>query len=85
MKTEAIANEIVCYSIRGGNKEESVSTTMVTPRVDENPETNIFTYLVYGQMYAFFKSQYFNLTTDNPFPSGEVNRVVKKFQIHEFK
>ena len=35
-------------------------------------------------MYAFFKSQYLGNTTDNPFPTGEVNRVVKKFKIHEF-
>lgn len=46
--------------------------------------TAIFTYLIYGQMYAFFKSQHYGLTTDNPFPTGEVNRVVKKFQIYEF-
>lgn len=84
MKNEAVANEIVCYSLKGETKEEIVSTKLITPRVEESPEINIFTYLVYGQMYAFFKSQYFNLTTDNPFPSGEVNRVVKKFQIHEF-
>ena len=45
---------------------------------------SLFIYLIYGQMYAFFKSQYLGNTTDNPFPTGEVNRVVKKFEVHKF-
>ena len=47
-------------------------------------EKSLFIYLIYGQMYAFFKSQYLGNTTDNPFPTGEVNRVVKKFEVHKF-
>ena len=35
--------------------------------------------------YCIEKSEkYLGNTTDNPFPTGEVNRVVKKFKIHEF-
>lgn len=85
MFEEKMANMIVSYSI---NPEiiSKVSDLTISPnkKVLVNDITAILTYLVYGQMYAFFKSQYFGLTTDNPFPTGEVNRVVKKFEIHKY-
>lgn len=83
MKEEDIAT-LVTYSV--GESEISNYTNEII-RVNSEIRNNIlaiFTYLVYGQMYAFFKSQYLNLTTDNPFPSGVVNRVVKKFEIHKY-
>ncbi len=84
MKSEDVANNIVTYSLKDCDCVKEASKVVVSPAVEINLEKAIFTYLIYGQMYAFFKSQHFNLTTDNPFPSGEVNRVVKKFQIYEF-
>ncbi|WP_073507821.1 SIS domain-containing protein [Streptobacillus notomytis] len=84
MKSENVANNIVTYSLKDCDKVKEATKVIITPNVEINLEKAIFTYLIYGQMYAFFKSQHFNLTTDNPFPSGEVNRVVKKFQIYEF-
>ncbi|WP_064612232.1 SIS domain-containing protein [Streptobacillus moniliformis] len=84
MKSENVANNIVTYSLKDCNDVKEATKVIITPNTTISLEKAIFTYLIYGQMYAFFKSQHFNLTTDNPFPSGEVNRVVKKFQIHEF-
>ncbi|CAM3148883.1 SIS domain-containing protein [Streptobacillus ratti] len=84
MKSENVANNIVTYSLKDCNDVKEATKVIITPNVEINLEKAIFTYLIYGQIYAFFKSQHFNLTTDNPFPSGEVNRVVKKFQIYEF-
>ena len=37
---------------------------------------------VFSQVFAFFKSQSMNITTDNPCPSGEVNRVVQGVTIY---
>ncbi|VWL85667.1 SIS domain-containing protein [Oceanivirga miroungae] len=85
MFEEEMANMIVSYSINP-EKISKVSNLTISPsrKVLVNDITAILTYLVYGQMYAFFKSQHFGLTTDNPFPTGEVNRVVKKFEIHKY-
>ena len=38
--------------------------------------------VVFGQIFAFLKSQSMGITTDNPCPSGEVNRVVKGVTIY---
>ena len=65
------------------NTNESVAPE-IEEKINNNELYSLFIYLIYGQMYAFFKSQYLGNTTDNPFPTGEVNRVVKKFKIHEF-
>lgn len=82
---EKKANQVVSYSLEETKELIDATNTVVSPKVLEPTlEKAIFTYLVYGQMYAFFKSQYFNLTTDNPFPGGDVNRVVKKFRIYEY-
>jgi len=34
-------------------------------------------YIVYCQVFSFFKSINANITPDNPCPTGEVNRVVQ--------
>ncbi|MCO7251536.1 SIS domain-containing protein [Pseudoalteromonas sp. Ps84H-4] len=39
-------------------------------------------YIVYCQIFAFFKSISLGLTPDNPCPTGEVNRVVKGVTIY---
>jgi len=41
-------------------------------------------YIVIAQLIAFFKSQSLNITTDNPCPTGEVNRVVQGVIIHKY-
>lgn len=65
-------------------KEDGITKNLYLYKVENDILEAIFTYLVKGQMFAFFKSQYFGLGTDNPFPTGEVNRVVKKFQIYKY-
>lgn len=43
-----------------------------------------FPYLVFGQLYAFYSSFYSGITTDNPCPTGEVNRVVKGVTLYPY-
>lgn len=45
----------------------------------------IFPFLVVGQLYAFYSSLHLGYTTDNPCPTGEVNRVVKGVTIYSYK
>ena len=40
-------------------------------------------YIVVAQLFSFYQSLKFNLSPDNPCPSGEVNRVVEGVTIHE--
>ena len=42
-------------------------------------------YVLYCQILAFYKSLSLSIDADNPFPLGEVNRVVKGARIHEYK
>lgn len=65
-------------------KGDGITKNIYLYKTDTDILEAIFTYLVKGQIYAFFKSQYFKLGTDNPFPTGEVNRVVKKFKIYKY-
>lgn len=86
MFEEKVANRLVTYTIDSKDIKNVSTDTLNPSKVDVKDElTAILTYLIYGQMYAFFKSQFFKLTTDNPFPTGEVNRVVKKFEIHKYR
>jgi tagatose-6-phosphate ketose/aldose isomerase len=39
-------------------------------------------YVVFGQLFALHTSQHYGVTTDDPFPSGTVNRVVQGVTIH---
>lgn len=39
-------------------------------------------YVVFGQLFALHTSQHDGVSTDNPFPSGTVNRVVQGVTIH---
>lgn len=82
---EEIKSENICKIITHTLDPNFVSRDCIHPSNSDNSTiTAILTYLVYGQIYAFYKSQYLNLTTDNPFPEGQVNRVVKKFHIYDF-
>lgn len=83
MFEEKTTEDIVMYTLKPYAEFENKSVYPKEVKGDATI-TALLTYLVYGQMYAFFKSQHLGLTTDNPFPTGEVNRVVKKFEIHKF-
>ena len=90
MKLDEKANKIVVYCINKNEKIEKNADELIfieknDNNILDNQLASLFIYLVYGQMYAFFKSQYLGNTTDNPFPTGEVNRVVKKFKIYKFE
>lgn len=91
MYEEKIAERLVAYCINSNETIKAVTHETLQPseseirQIADKELASLFIYLVYGQMYAFFKSQYLGNTTDNPFPTGEVNRVVKKFKIHKFE
>ena len=90
MKLDEKANKIVVYCINKNEKIEKNADELIfieknDNNILDNQLASLFIYLVYGQMYAFFKSQYLGNTTDNPFPTGEVNRVVKKFKVYKFE
>ena len=90
MSEDKSADKLIAYNISNNNSiEESTYKVIKLDETDRQKIKNrelasLFIYLIYGQTYAFFKSQYLGNTTDNPFPSGEVNRVVKKFKVHKF-
>ncbi|MEG0329439.1 MAG: SIS domain-containing protein [Longicatena sp.] len=49
-----------------------------------NNEYLAFDYILAAQVLALFKSLSYDITPDNPCPSGEVNRVVKGVIIHPY-
>ena len=44
----------------------------------------VFDYILVAQVIALFKSLSYKITTDNPCPTGEVNRVVKGVTIYPY-
>ncbi|AKX34325.1 tagatose-6-phosphate ketose/aldose isomerase [Spiroplasma litorale] len=48
-----------------------------------NTILTILQYIIFFQIFALRNSKSMGFNPDNPCPSGEVNRVVKKFKIHE--
>lgn len=46
--------------------------------------TLLFPYIVFAQIYAVYSSLKHQITTDNPCPTGEVNRVVQGVIIHPY-
>lgn len=54
---------------------------------DNNAEDvfNMFSYIYFAQLFAFYKSKSFGINPDNPCPTGEVNRVVQGVIIYDYK
>ncbi|WP_301099029.1 SIS domain-containing protein [Otariodibacter sp.] len=50
-----------------------------------NDAARIFPFLVIGQLYSFYSSLHLGYTTDNPCPTGEVNRVVQGVTLYSYK
>ncbi|WP_047382631.1 SIS domain-containing protein [Cetobacterium sp. ZWU0022] len=46
---------------------------------------NMFSYIYFAQLFAFYKSKSFGINPDNPCPTGEVNRVVQGVTIYNYK
>ena len=90
MSEDKSADKLIAYNISNNNSIEESTYKVIKPdetdrgKIRNKELASLFIYLIYGQTYAFFKSQYLGNTTDNPFPSGEVNRAVKKFKVHSF-
>ena len=64
-----------------GDKEDMFAAPMY--QLDD--AARIFPFLIIGQLYAFYSSFYLKLTTDNPCPSGEVNRVVQGVILYPYQ
>ena len=55
----------------------------VVPGVDGMPDALLaLPYVVFAQLLALHTSQHYGVPTDDPFPSGTVNRVVQGVTIH---
>ncbi|WP_051418409.1 SIS domain-containing protein [Mesoplasma seiffertii] len=50
---------------------------------DEEPLLGL-NYIIFAQLYAFYKSLQLGLTPDNPWPSGLVNRVVQGVKTYKY-
>lgn len=50
-----------------------------------NEVFNMFPYVYFAQLFAFYKSLSYGINPDNPCPTGEVNRVVKGVYIYDYK
>ncbi len=87
MYYDRTADRIVAYCMEENEKIINNTDELICAgeRKVDKELAGLFVYLVYGQIYAFFKSQYLGNTTDNPFPTGEVNRVVRKFKVYKFE
>lgn len=46
---------------------------------------NMFSYIYFAQLFAFYKSKSFGINPDNPCPTGEINRVVQGVIIYDYK
>ncbi|WP_111510445.1 SIS domain-containing protein [Mycobacterium kyogaense] len=62
---------------------EEYGAALVLPGLDDLPDALVaLPYLVFGQYLALFTSLDYGKTPDNPFPSGEVSRVVRGVTIY---
>ncbi len=67
------------------NDQQCLAVKKLTAGVSQQPLDDVWQglyYIVYCQIFAFFKSISLGLTPDNPCPTGEVNRVVKGVTIY---
>ncbi|MGI9277119.1 MAG: SIS domain-containing protein [Endozoicomonas sp.] len=81
LKTNGIARELVALDVL--DREEG-SVLSGLPELDADSMWLCFPYIAFAQMMAFFKSYSMGKGVDNPFPGGEVNRVVEGVIIHPF-
>ena len=73
--------------LRSGGRTEAVSVAAERRDGGAAPSEDFWlslSYLVFCQMFAFFKSRELGVAADNPCPSGEVNRVVQGVRIHPY-
>lgn len=71
LKDDNIAKKVVCLS----SEIELAELELQGPWLG-------LAYIVYCQIYAFYKSIHLGITPDNPCPTGEVNRVVQGVNIY---
>ena len=80
-------NRLVAVSSHADAEIESMVDLFVSFDLD-HAKDNIFLgfdYILVAQVIALFKSLSYDITPDNPCPTGEVNRVVKGVTIYEYK
>lgn len=86
-------DEDIARELRGSLGDDAVLTVTAEPTgaagaftipgVDGLPDALLaLPYVVFAQLFALHTSQHYGVTTDDPFPSGTVNRVVQGVTIH---
>jgi tagatose-6-phosphate ketose/aldose isomerase len=67
-----------------GDDVRSASTWVLPDAADLNDAALALPAVLFAQLLALHSSMGLGLSADNPFPSGEVNRVVQGVEIHSF-
>lgn len=79
---DGIATRIVCLTAQSGVEGRDVVN--IAGFADAPDYALLFPYIVFAQINSFYSSFTRGITTDNPCPTGEVNRVVQGVIIHPF-
>lgn len=84
LRRDGIAHRVTALTAQQDSKV--AGDDVITLSGFENAEDYalLFPYIVFAQIYAVYSSIRCNITTDNPCPTGEVNRVVQGVIIHPF-
>lgn len=88
MYSENKKKVLVTLDMRNSDEARENSHYYYTFNSDEkNVENvyNMFSYIYFAQLFAFYKSKSFGINPDNPCPTGEVNRVVQGVIIYDYK
>ena len=87
LSTQKVKNRVVVVADeqqRYDLSDASYAIRYQSPTEFEGSEMNAYLYsLVFLQLLSFERSYALNITTDNPCPGGEVNRVVQGVIIHQ--
>lgn len=82
LRRDNIASRVVCLTAQAGVEGEDV---IEVEGFSNAPDyALLFPYIVFAQINSFYSSFSRGITTDNPCPTGEVNRVVQGVIIHPF-
>ncbi|MFZ7304911.1 SIS domain-containing protein [Avibacterium avium] len=82
LRRDNIASRVVCLTAQAGVEGEDV---IEVEGFSNAPDyALLFPYIVFAQVNSFYSSFSRGITTDNPCPTGEVNRVVQGVIIHPF-
>jgi tagatose-6-phosphate ketose/aldose isomerase len=82
LSSNNIAHKIIAITAQRDPKLVGVDYVYIPNMSSASDAELLFPYMVFAQIYAFHRSLALGLTTDNPCPTGEVNRVVQGVKIY---